>query len=358
MRTAAIKFTVSVVFTACAPMVASFSACSHKVSAQRGSQLWASSGIVDTLAEAQVIDPKTGQSQGCLDGLACSPSFDPTNLFRSKNAKSLIVISPQLGDFDTFEYAELLNACLPELQAADIDLRFIGIGDQASAKRFSKFSGLPLECIRVDPSGMIHRALRLHGGPDWDIPSFIPEGVLRWFKEYTGAATDSDDVLVARAWLNYMAMCAGIAAPKTLPEIIRGYLGDKSAPERLGADDVVTVGYNAIVIKGTTDVKLGPIEYQSLWRNQKGYLRPAELATVRLRGMVECLENFDEYVPDQTHVHLRGATFLFDANGNILYEHRDTGVLSYSKTMPRPLTFLKEYIGDKALNPLGLGDPR
>lgn len=118
------------------------------------------------------------------------------------------------------------------------------------------------------------------------------------------------------------------------------------------------VGDNAIVIRGTTDVKLGHIEYQSLWKNEKGYLRPAELATVRLRGIAECLTNFAEYVPDQTRVHLRSANFLFDGSGNILYEHRDTEVLAYSGTMPRPLSLLEPFIGAKALYPLGLGVPK
>jgi hypothetical protein len=74
--------------------------------------------------------------------------------------------------------------------------------------------------------------------------------------------------------------------------------------------------------------------------------------------MVEVLSNFSQYVPDQKYLHLRGATFLLDADGRVLYEHRDTGVLAYSKTMARPLTFLQPYIGDKALNPLQLGDNR
>lgn len=255
------------------------------------------------------------------------------------------------------------------MQRNNIALRVIGIGDAASAKRFARVAQFPVANLRVDPTGSLHRRLRLHGGPNWDIPSFIPKGILTWFKDFTGASKNSDDRLVARAWLNYMAMCAGIAAPHTLPEIIRGYLGDKSSPERLRPNDVVRVCDGQqdgddekdddamIVIRGTTDVKLGPIEYQSLWKNERGYLRPAELATVRLRGMVECLENFDEYVPDQTHVHLRGATFLFDGDKNLLYKHCDTGVLSYSKTMPRPLSFLEPFIGQKALNPLGLGDP-
>ena len=311
------------------------------------------------LKESTVLNPSTGRMENALQGLGLSTTVPAVlgNLFEKPGTKTLVIVTPQLGDFDTWEYCEQLSACLPELKHNNIQLRVIGIGNEQSARRFARVAKFPLDCLRVDPTGMLHRALQLHGGPDWDIPSFFPKALLSWFKKYVGASSESDDAMVARAWLNYMAMCAGIAAPDTLPEIIRGYLGDQSSPERLRSDDIVRVGDDFIVIRGTTDVKLGPIEYQSLWKSAQGYLRPAELATVRLRGMIECLQNFDEYVPDQTHVHLRGATFLFDKEGSLLYEHRDTGVLAYSETMPRPLKYLEPYIGAKSLNPLGLGDP-
>lgn len=305
------------------------------------------------ITSTPLIDPQTGRLCPALEKPSPFGKFNPWE----PSKKSLVVVSPQLGDFDTWEYAELLTACLPELKRCNIELRFIAIGDERSAKRFSKVSGLPLDSMRVDPKGSIHRKLQVHGGPNWDIPSFIPRSALRRFKNYVGASDESDEQLVARAWLNYMAMCAGIAAPDTLPEIIRGYIGDRSAPERLAEDEIVTVGGDAIVIQGTTDVKLGPIRYQSIWKKEKGYQRPAELATVRLRGMVETLSKFNEYVPDQTHLYLRGATFLFGENQEILYQHYDTGVLSYSATMKRPLFYLEPYIGKKALNPLALGDP-
>jgi hypothetical protein len=300
-----------------------------------------------------VIDPQTGRAGPVF---VKPPLIETINNIGKPPKKRLVVISPQLGDFDSWEYAELLTACLPELQKASIDLRFIAIGNEGSAKRFAKVSGLPLDCLRIDPKGSIHQNLLVHGGPKWDVPMFIPKSILEWFKKYVGASNDSDERLVARAWLNYMAMCAGIAAPNTLPEILRGYIGDRSAPERLAEDEVVKVGDDLIVIRGTTHVKLGPIQYQSLWKNEKGYQRPAELATVRLRGMVETLSNFNEYVPDQTLLHWRGATFLLDEKAQVLYQHYDTGVLAYSTTMPRPLSFLEPYIGKKALNPLELQD--
>ena len=43
------------------------------------------------------------------------------------------------------------------------------------------------------------------------------------------------------------AMCAGIGAPGTLREILRGYFGDKKAPERFRDDDIVEAGFITIV---------------------------------------------------------------------------------------------------------------
>jgi len=333
----------------------------------------------EVLRNSYVVDPSTGGQVGLLDDLDGSNKSGGNKLL-------LVVVCPQLGDFDTFEYCELLAACLDDFERNGILMRVVGIGDAKSAERFSEFVRLPLDkkYLRVDPRAGVHRSLRLHRGPDWDIPDFVPRPLLEWFRKYVGASETTDARQVAKAWLNYMAMCAGISAPDTLKEIFRGYVGDKSAPERLRSDEVVALGGRAggddgedigkngdddepfIVIKGTTDVKLGPIRYRSLWKDETGYQRPAELATVRLRGLVEVLEHFDEYVPDQTQLAFRGATYLFDLDESaldslgrpkLLYEHRNTGVLAYSATMARPLTFLEPYIGaSKALNPLGLGD--
>jgi hypothetical protein len=163
----------------------------------------------------------------------------------------------------------------------------------------------------------------------------------------------------SRAWLNYMAMCVGIGAPGTIQEIARGYLGDRTAPEWLRPTDLVRAG--PIEIMGTQHVKLGNlVEYDNLWAKDTGYQRPVELATVRLKGMVEVLGNWDEYVPDPTYLAQRGGTFLFDKQhqqqGQLVYKFLDKGVLTYSETMSRPLSFLEPWIGTKAQNPLGLGD--
>lgn len=346
----------------------------------------------DALSKATVLNPATGKQCNALDGVirkspndiseSITAMIDTSGKSRTKE-HILVAVLPQLGDFDSAEYAELLASVQEDLRRAKITLRVIGIGDTRSAKRFAAFSGLDLESIRIDPTGEIHRSLGLHEGPNWDVPTFVPEAFLNWFSSYVGVEDDQtrDSRAIFRSWLNYMAMCAGIKSPDTLPEIFRGYIGDKNSPERIQPDEIVTVPASGgttlsqnggdgkdpfIVITGTTDVKLGPLNYKQAWKEESGYQRPLELATVRLRIMVEVLSNFREYVPDQRHLALRGATYLFrreeqkasEKNDlvSLVYEHIDTGILSYSKTMGRPLSFLESFIGKKALNPLGLGD--
>ena len=121
-------------------------------------------------------------------------------------------------------------------------------------------------------------------------------------------------------------MCAGLGAPGTLQEIFRGYVGDSSAPERLASDATVKAGFVEIG-PGVGPVKLGPISYVNWWSDESGYQRPVELATVRLRNMVEVLGNWDEYVSNPTTIAQRGATFIFDEDGSTLCKWHGFGTL-------------------------------
>lgn len=273
--------------------------------------------------------------------------------------KTLVVLLPQLGEFDSAEFVEQLVAVEQELEENDVALRVIGIGDATAAKRFCAFSGLSADKLYCDPQGALHTALGLHAGPGWRIPERMPDSLLTLIlNTLPGGPPDDPGQLrpVATAWLNYMAMCAGIAAPGTLAEILRGYMGDRSAPERLASDAVVKAGPVEIG-PGVGPVRIGPLRYSNPWAAERGYQRPVELATVRLRNMVEVIGNWNCYVSDPLYIAQRGATYLFDAEGTAEYEYRHRGVLVYSETMRRPLSFLTPYIGEaRASNPLGLGD--
>jgi len=235
-------------------------------------------------------EPITGQQpasadipQALLDRLVGVPGMAP-------GRRRLVVLVGQLGDFDSLEYAQALAAALPGLENADIGLLLIGIGHEAGAERFCVYTGLPRALLQVDGEPLLHRQLGLYAGLQ------SPAG----------------------PWPALLLMCAGVGSPGTLAEVLRGYIGDRQAPPRLELPLFNLVGH--------------------------GYLRPFELATVRLRNMVEVLGRWRTYVPSDAHLTQRGGTVLLDADNSVLYSHRDAGILGFSATMARPLSFLDPYL--------------
>lgn len=300
----------------------------------------------DILKNTQnLLDPITGEA---------SSSWIDNNA-----KKSLVVVLPQLGEFDSSEYCEFLVAAQESLAENNVELKVIGIGNTIAAKNFCEFSGLSPEVLRIDPDATIHKELGLYAGPDISIPESVSDDVLEFFlRQLPGGVPQDQKQLrpVAKAWLDYNAMCAGIGAPGTLREILRGYFGDKSAPERFRDDDVVKAGFIEIG-PGVGPTKIGPLAYNQWFSDEKGYQRPVELATVRLKNMVEVLTKWDDYVSSILTIPQRGGTFLFDADGTELYSYKSRGILTYSETMARPLSFLAPYVGeDVAKNPLQLKD--
>ncbi|MCT0225486.1 peroxiredoxin-like family protein [Synechococcus sp. CS-1328] len=225
--------------------------------------------------------------------------------------RRLVLLLPQLGDFDSLEYAQAVVAALPQLESAGIAVLAIGIGHEDSRQRFCSFTGFPLERLLVDPEPQLHRALGLYEG-------------LRG---------------IGGPWPNLLLMCAGIGSPGTLAEVMRGYTGDRGAPQRIADDETIQAG-PLPPIKGSFFARAGGT----------GFQRPFELATVRLRNMTEVLGHWRTYVPCDDHLTQRGGTFLLEADDTLLYSHLDRGILGFSATMARPLSFL-----DPFLTPSGRG---
>ena len=78
--------------------------------------------------------------------------------------RRLVLLLPQIGDFDSLEYAQALVPALPRLEAAGIALLAIGIGAAAGADRFCAYTGFPRSSLQVDPEPTLHRALGLYAG--------------------------------------------------------------------------------------------------------------------------------------------------------------------------------------------------
>ena len=220
----------------------------------------------------------------------------------------LVLIWPQLGDFDSLEYAWWLQRESTRLQEEGVAIRAVGIGDRSSGQRFCDYTQFPADWLFVDPKAELHTSLRLYQGLSLKIPGLSP---------------------LQNAWLNLMLMCAGIGSPGTLAEVFRGYWGDRQAPQLIEEEEVIHAK-PLPPFKGSLFNLAGGKEFQ----------RPFELATLRLRNMTEVLSHWKTYIPDGAYLTQRGGTFLFNSQGELLYEHRDRGILGFAANMSRPLSFL------------------
>jgi len=224
----------------------------------------------------------------------------------------LVLVWPQLGDFDSLEYAWWLQREAAQLAAVGLTIRAVGIGDRTAGQRFCQFTGFPEDWLFVDPQAELHSQLQL----------------------YPGLKLKLGGLSVAQtAWLNLMLMCAGIGSPGTLAEVFRGYRGDRHAPQLI-ADEAVVKAPPLPALKGSIFQFAGGSQFQ----------RPFELATLRLRNMSEVLAHWQTYVPNAAYLTQRGGTFLFDAQGMLLYEHRDPGILGFAANMSQPLAFLSPHL--------------
>ena len=60
--------------------------------------------------------------------------------------------------------------------------------------------------------------------------------------------------------------------------------------------------------------------------------------------MGEVLGNWRTYVPCDDFLTQRGGTFLLEEDDTLLYSFKDRGILGFSATMARPLSFLDPYL--------------
>ncbi len=223
-------------------------------------------------------------------------------ILQSKN-KKLLVFLGLLGDFDSFEYVQLLIRRFEQIRAASIDLLVLGIGTNASKEKFCAYTGLPKENLTVFDNSNLHQELLLHKGIDSPFHNSI----------------------------NLFLMCLGIQSPGTIQEVFRGYSGDPKA-SKLFSDSEEIIISSFIRFKGDLFNSVSRADTQ----------RPFELATLRLLNMKEVLSNWNLYMFDSRFLTQRTGTFFLDESNKILYEYKSKSLLGYSSDMSKPLSFLQD----------------
>ncbi len=224
--------------------------------------------------------------------------------FSNKATHKLVVFVGLLGDFDSFEYAINLSNFLESNNVKNLDICFIGIGNTKGKEKFCKYTGFPEKNLKIVSNNQLH--------------------------ELVGASKGLDIGL--GGWINMALMLAGIGSSKTIIEVIRGYTGDKNSNQIYFGNDQINL-FNSFKFSG----KL----FERPFGN--GYLRPFELATFRLKNMIEIFQNWKDYMIDTKFLPQRSCTFILDQNNDIKYKFFSKDILNYSNDMRSPLHFLNGY---------------
>ena len=221
----------------------------------------------------------------------------------SKNYK-LILLMGLLGDFDSIEYALNLSKFINENKLSDkLDICIVAIGNASGKEKFCRFTGICEDNIRTVDNNEVHK---LVGGC---------EGLNIGFG----------------GWVNMLLMLSGINSPNTLKEVIRGYIGDRNSDPIYNSQDEINL-FNFFKFSGKLFEKTFG----------KGYLRPFELATFRLTNMVEIIQNWNDYILEPKYLPQRTSTFIINEQNEIIYKYISKDILSYSKQMNKPLSFLNQ----------------
>ncbi|CAK0785934.1 hypothetical protein CVIRNUC_009147 [Coccomyxa viridis] len=190
-----------------------------------------------------------------------------------------IIFMTHFADLSSWELAQKLKKGVPQLQARGVKVIVVGLGSPENARRFSEVLQFPLDVLHADASGQCYKAL-----------GFSP-----------GFAPDAD----VSPYLKLLPMLAGIGSPGTIQEVLRGYVGDRSAKP---------------VFEGRTPFNvLGG-----------GYQRPFELATLRLSNMVGILPKWGQLCPpDEALLTQQGGSLVFRGQ-DVVFRHDDSGILKYT----------------------------
>ena len=223
--------------------------------------------------------------------------------FNGNKKYKLIILFGLLGDFDSFEYAINLTKFLDSNQNADLNIFAVGIGNKIGKEKFCNFTGFPRENLEVIPDNKIHNDLMASKGIDIGLGG----------------------------WINMLLMLSGVNSLKTIKEVIRGYTGDRNSKQIFSELDQIKL-LNILEFSGNS--------FKFAFGD--GYLRPFELATFRLKNMIEIIQNWEHYIFNDQFLPQRGASFILNKQNEVIYKHFSHAVLGYSSNMNNPLGFISE----------------
>jgi hypothetical protein len=182
----------------------------------------------------------------------------------------------------------LIRKKIPQqLKDLDVPYSFITIGTPNNATAFKQLfsstwpGGADTMPLYVDPDGSLYTKL----------------GFSKGFAPNTEAVSP---------YVKLLAMLAGLGSPGTIPEVLRGYIGDRTEDQVFESGTFLGDAFNVL---------------------GSGYQRPLELATLRLQNMVGSLKGWGELAPPEAGMltWLGGCVVVRD--GRVEWRYDDRGIL-------------------------------
>jgi hypothetical protein len=280
--------------------VARFAARSAKATKSRAACRSARAAVASAQPAApashlEVVDSLKG---GTRPSASTGEAVDASSVIPTRG-RVLVPFMTQFADFDSWELAQKLVDDLPALSDAGVTVVGVGIGSVDAAREFARRTNFPLESLYADDTAAAYAALGF-------APGFgRAGGEFGWIEEKLPPVSGMAKLMV---------MCAGVGSPGTLSAVFGGYLGSKYKKQLFNEGS----NYDNPTIRELMDVTLG-----------KGYQRPFELATLRLKNMIEIIGDWEKLAPsdDQLLVQ-RGGSLVFQ-DGKVAFRHDDAGILGY-----------------------------
>ena len=224
--------------------------------------------------------------------------------FDSSKKYKLLIFMGLLGDFDSIEYAiNLAKFIKNKRYSKELDVFIVAIGKEGGKDKFCKFTGFSKKNLRTVENNDVHKLVGASEGLNIGLGG----------------------------WINMFLMLSGIGSPNTLKEVLRGYTGDINSNQIYNSHDQINI-FNLFKFSGKAfDKTFGG-----------NYLRPFELATFRLKNMIEIIQNWNDYILDTEFLTQRVSTFLINDQNEIIYKYISTDILNYSEKMSRPIDFLSQ----------------
>lgn len=139
-----------------------------------------------------------------LTSVSDNKSRTVPELVKKGRANSIVIFFTHFGDLSSMELAQQLKYYLPQIQKAKINVIGIGPGTVENAKEFCSLNNFPIDLLHVDETAICYTTLKFSRG-------FLPNANIS-------------------PYLKLLPMLAGIGSPGTIPEVLRGYFGDREAP--------------------------------------------------------------------------------------------------------------------------------